>query len=165
MTSGRLVPASPGLEVFPQTLALYVDQSYPVRVRFTPANPDSQGGMIFIYNHPVPPETLFVSATPWDVNGEHDSTLTKPQSFSLAQNYPNPFNLSTTIRFALPLPAHVVLKVYDMLGQEIAIVTEEDLGQGTYERNFDGSGLASGVYVYKITVGSFVQSRKMLLMK
>jgi photosystem II stability/assembly factor-like uncharacterized protein len=165
MTSGRLVPASPGLEVFPQTLALYVDQSYPVRVRFTPANSDSQGGMIFIYNHPVPPETLFVSATPWDVNGEHDSTFTKPQSFSLAQNFPNPFNSSTTIRFALPSPARVILKVFDILGQDVATITDEHLGQGTYERNFDASGLASGVYVYKLMAGSFVQSHKMLLMK
>jgi hypothetical protein len=109
----------------------------------------------------VPPETLYVSAGA----GMSDTTSNKPTAFSLAQNFPNPFNSRTTIRFALPSPAHVVLKVFDILGQDVATMTNEDLGQGTYERNFDASGLASGLYFCRFMAGAYTESRKMLLVR
>jgi hypothetical protein len=88
-----------------------------------------------------------------------------PLDFALEQNYPNPFNPSTTIRFSLPLANQVQLKVYNMLGQEVATVLNEFKNAGSYEVTFDAADLPSGVYVYAITAGSFKSVQKMVLMK
>ncbi len=86
-----------------------------------------------------------------------------PTEFALAQNYPNPFNPKTGVRYQVPGVSDVKLVVYDLLGREVATLVDETQQAGRYEVDFDGSGLASGVYVYRITAGSFVQARKMLL--
>jgi hypothetical protein len=88
-----------------------------------------------------------------------------PSGFSLAQNFPNPFNSATTIRFTLPEPAHTVLKVYDCAGREVATLVERSMEAGERSVRFDAAGLASGVYLYRLKAGSFVQSRKMILMQ
>jgi parallel beta-helix repeat protein len=88
-----------------------------------------------------------------------------PLGFSVDQNYPNPFNPSTKISYQLPVNGNVTLKVYDILGNEVAKPIDEFKPAGRYEFNFDASGLSSGVYFYKITSGKFVETRKMLLMK
>jgi len=86
-------------------------------------------------------------------------------TFLLAQNYPNPFNPATTISFQVSLKSKVSLKVYDILGNEIAGLVNEEKPAGSYTIKFDGSNLASGVYFYTLRAGSFVQSRKMILLK
>jgi hypothetical protein len=83
--------------------------------------------------------------------------------YSLEQNFPNPFNPSTTIRYQIPNDGLVTLKVYDILGSEVTTLVNEQKSTGSYEVNFDASRLASGVYIYKITSGNFVSSKKMLL--
>jgi dienelactone hydrolase len=84
----------------------------------------------------------------------------------LYQNYPNPFNPSTTIEFALTKPGWVTLKIYNILGQEVAELVSENLGAGSYKYNWDASGLASGVYYYRIEADKgFVQTKKMLLIR
>ena len=88
-----------------------------------------------------------------------------PGSFSLRQNYPNPFNPSTTIEFALPKSAFVTLKVYNLLGEEVATLVAEQRSAGIHRFNWDASGLASGVYLYRLEVGAFVQSKKLILMR
>jgi hypothetical protein len=85
--------------------------------------------------------------------------------YALEQNYPNPFNPSTTIRYQLPQDGMVTLKVYDILGSEVAALVNEQKTAGRYEVNFDASRFASGVYIYKITSGGYVSSKKMLLVK
>jgi V8-like Glu-specific endopeptidase len=85
--------------------------------------------------------------------------------YALEQNYPNPFNPSTTIRYQLPQDGMVTLKVYDILGSEVATLVNEQKAAGRYEINFDASRFASGAYIYKITSGSYVSSKKMLLVK
>lgn len=85
--------------------------------------------------------------------------------FLLAQNYPNPFNGTTTIRFALPVRNHVRLSVCNILGQEVATVTEGVYEAGEHTAAFDGSGLASGVYFYRISAGLFASVRKLLLIR
>lgn len=90
---------------------------------------------------------------------------TIPNEFSISQNYPNPFNPATTIKFAVPTASKVVLKVYDILGTEVAALVNTELPSGNYEVNFDASKLASGVYVYTINAGSFTATKKMMLMK
>lgn len=88
-----------------------------------------------------------------------------PNTFGLSQNYPNPFNPSTAIRFELKSSAFVVLKVYNMLGQEMRTLVNGTKPAGTYEVMFDASGLPSGIYVYSIQAGDFVATRKMILLK
>lgn len=95
-----------------------------------------------------------------------------PSAFSLEQNYPNPFNPSTKIRYSIPSVtlsgvegSRVQLKVYDVLGNEVATLVNEEKPAGSYEITFDASGLSSGIYLYKLTAGSFIQTRKMMLVK
>jgi hypothetical protein len=90
---------------------------------------------------------------------------TNAQSYALFQNYPNPFNPTTVLSFQLPVASHVRLAVYDLLGREVAVLIDEDKGAGSYEVAFDARGLAGGMYIYRLTAGSFVQSMKMVLMK
>lgn len=90
---------------------------------------------------------------------------TIPNQYALLQNYPNPFNPSTTIRYELPANGFTVLKVYNILGQEVAQLVNETQNAGVYNVSFDASHLASGMYVYKLTVGDFVQIKKMMLLK
>ncbi|KAB2849965.1 MAG: T9SS type A sorting domain-containing protein, partial [Ignavibacterium sp.] len=80
-------------------------------------------------------------------------------------NYPNPFNPVTKIKYSIKEKGNVELKIFDMLGSEIATLVNEEQNVGHYEVNFDASKLSSGVYLYTINSGSFVQTRKMLLMK
>ncbi|MCM2339459.1 MAG: T9SS type A sorting domain-containing protein [Burkholderiales bacterium] len=88
-----------------------------------------------------------------------------PTDFKLEQNYPNPFNPSTTINYSLPTAGFVTLKVYDIIGREIAELVKEEKAAGLYQAKFDATGLASGMYIYKISTGSFTQSKKMILTK
>ena len=92
-------------------------------------------------------------------------TVANPKDFSLDQNYPNPFNPSTTIRFSVPQKSFVSLKVYDLLGKEVADLIKKELQAGSYKTNFNASNLASGVYLYRLNAGGFVQTKKLMLMK
>lgn len=93
-----------------------------------------------------------------------------PNVFSLEQNYPNPYNPSTTIRYEIPEQSFVTIKVYDVLGNEIATLVNEEKPAGSYEVEFniysdEGQNLVSGVYFYKLQVGNFIQTKKMVLTK
>jgi photosystem II stability/assembly factor-like uncharacterized protein len=88
-----------------------------------------------------------------------------PSSFSLSQNYPNPFNPTTAISYKLSSLTHITLKVYDVLGREVATLIDEVRPPGDYSVQFDGSRLPSGVYFYRFAAGNFVQIRKMVLIK
>lgn len=92
--------------------------------------------------------------------------LTEPVQFELNQNFPNPFNPTTTIKFSLPNAADVKLEVYNMIGQRVAtLINNQSYTAGTHDINFDASNLASGVYFYRIQAGSFTQQRSMTLIK
>jgi len=88
-----------------------------------------------------------------------------PSDFQLHQNYPNPFNPNTIINYQLPMEAEVSLKVYDILGNEAATLVNEKQNAGIYDAEFDGSGLASGVYFYRLEAGDFNQTKRMTLVK
>jgi hypothetical protein len=88
-----------------------------------------------------------------------------PLTFGLEQNFPNPFDPSTIIRFAIPHNEHVTLKVYDLLGREVATLVDEARNAGNHEAFFDASNLASGVYIYRLTAGNFIATKKFTLMK
>jgi photosystem II stability/assembly factor-like uncharacterized protein len=89
----------------------------------------------------------------------------KISGFSLSQNYPNPFNPSTHISFVVGHSSLVSLKVYDALGKEVATVVNEQKSPGTYNINFNASGLSSGIYYYRLTSGNFSETKKMILLK
>jgi len=88
-----------------------------------------------------------------------------PGKFLLEQNYPNPFNPITTISYQIPTTTFVTLKIYDLLGNEVASLVNEQKSSGEYEVNFYASNLSSGIYFYQLKAGTFVQNRKMLLLK
>jgi len=94
-----------------------------------------------------------------------EENKTIPQDFVLYQNYPNPFNPSTIIGYQLPVTSNVTLKVYDILGREIATLVNEQKPAGKYELKFDGSELASGVYFFTLKTGNYAETKKMILMK
>ncbi|MGE5431671.1 MAG: T9SS type A sorting domain-containing protein, partial [Syntrophomonadaceae bacterium] len=96
------------------------------------------------------------------VENERNTTV---KSYSLSQNYPNPFNPSTTIRYSIPQAGMVTLKVFSVLGKEVATLVNEEKNQGSFEVKFDASRLSSGIYFYQIESGSFRQVNKMLLLK
>ncbi len=88
-----------------------------------------------------------------------------PTKFELSQNYPNPFNPSTKINFSVPNSGIVSLKVFNALGQEVATLINENLNAGKYTVDFNADNLSSGIYLYRLTVGNTVQTRKMILLK
>ncbi|HTR98482.1 MAG TPA: T9SS type A sorting domain-containing protein [Bacteroidota bacterium] len=88
-----------------------------------------------------------------------------PGAYALEQNYPNPFNPSTSVEFALPAASQVRLSVYNLLGQEVATLVNGQMAAGTHTVRFDASKLSSGVYLYRLTAGSFAKSMKLLIMK
>ena len=114
---------------------------------------------------------------------KENDTQNHPTAFSLLQNYPNPFNPSTKIKFTIPQSVilsgaknliHVQLKIYDVLGNEITTLVNEEKPAGKYEVEFDSysgevrsavGGLPSGIYFYQLRAGSFIQTKKMVLLK
>ncbi len=88
-----------------------------------------------------------------------------PGIFSLEQNYPNPFNPSTTINYQVPVNGLVTLKVFNVVGQEVATLVNEVQQASGYQASFDASKLSSGIYFYTLRAGNFVQTKKMMLLK
>jgi hypothetical protein len=85
--------------------------------------------------------------------------------FVLEQNYPNPFNASTTIEFSLPKSSFVIMKIYNALGEEVVTLIEEQRSAGIHKFNWNAMGLASGVYLYRLEAGEFIQSKKLILLR
>ncbi len=97
-----------------------------------------------------------------NINLEEDYV---PKEFTLLQNYPNPFNPTTKIRWQSPISSHQTLKIYDLLGREVATLVNEFKPAGSYEINFDASNLSSGVYYYQLRAGDFIEIKKMIYLK
>jgi hypothetical protein len=138
-----------------------------VRIRITLSTniPDMQGSLVNEYGT-IDDNTLAKMA-------KDELTLQSPEiitEYALEQNYPNPFNPSTTIHYQLPSSGHITLKVYDMLGREVATLVNEMKESGSYSATFEGARLASGTYIARLTAQSdagksFTQTKKMVLMK
>jgi len=164
---------------FPQYTVLRVEYKYSINFGDAVNNGggnDNEAG--FAQNHILNMTRFMTGATTVDtfgrmgdsyltnITGVNDQVVTKPTTYSLSQNYPNPFNPTTTINFALPKESNVTLKVYNMIGQEVmTLISNERMNSGYHSVKVDGSKLTSGVYIYKLTAGDFVATKKMVLMK
>jgi hypothetical protein len=99
------------------------------------------------------------------VTSVENNSTTLPSEFLLSQNYPNPFNPSTTFRYSIPTQSKVEIKVFDILGNEIATLMDEEKSVGTYEVTWYAEQLQSGVYFYQLRANEYAQTRKMILLK
>jgi hypothetical protein len=88
-----------------------------------------------------------------------------PKTYSISQNFPNPFNPSTVITYSIPVSSNVIINVYNVLGELIRTLVNENQEAGIYKVNFDAQGLSNGVYFYKIQAGNYTETKKMLLLK
>jgi hypothetical protein len=113
-------------------------------------------------NYPDTASEYFINVTTTQVEETSSET---PITYSLGQNYPNPFNPDTKIRFAIAKKSFVSLKVYDLLGREIAVLVNSEYLSGNYEVPFVGASLASGIYFYRIQAGLFTDTKKLILLK
>ncbi|MCW8812684.1 MAG: T9SS type A sorting domain-containing protein, partial [Chlorobium sp.] len=105
------------------------------------------------------------AAIEYGLNTPVEQTSITELDFALHQNYPNPFNPSTTFRYSIPTQSKVVIKVFDILGNEIATLIDEEKSVGTYELTWNAANLPSGVYFYQLRAGEFISTKKMILLK
>jgi hypothetical protein len=123
------------------------------RIVYDNLNPQSIHGAIVMHNRIILTKE------------DDEETLSTPVEFALEQNYPNPFNPATTINYSIPEAGNVEMKVYDILGNEVANLVNEAKAPGNYSAMFDASSLASGIYIYTLRANNFVQTKKMILIK
>lgn len=142
----------------------FSDRAYRVRyIRQT-------GARQFVQPYSAPVDTWTNAETKTDFETDPYTTDIKDkgmiaETYSLSQNYPNPFNPSTKITFSIPKDGIVTLKVYNVLGQEVATLINQQMKAGTYDVDFNGSKLSSGVYLYSITADNFTSTKKMIMLK
>jgi hypothetical protein len=163
---------------FPQYTQLSFDYKYGANWGETATTVSNDNEATTGVNHSITMPRYIVSARAVDtwadmspttledlVVGVEEISSAIPDAYTLDQNYPNPFNPATTINFSIREAGVVSLKVFDLLGQEVATLLNEEKAAGSYEVNFDASRLTSGIYIYTITVNDFSASRKMMLVK
>jgi hypothetical protein len=181
--SDTLFSASDTVSVYAQFDSLYVYGSV--------LSKDSLPNSIFLKTMVVPQSVQGSNITNWELNGyqvqidfdswygefeiffSSDTIVTAlanrddnaPDRFHLNQNYPNPFNPTTNIKFSIPKSEFVTLKVYNILGEEVATLVSERLNAGSYKYNWSAENLASGVYLYQIQAGDFFDVKKMVLLR
>jgi probable HAF family extracellular repeat protein len=144
--SGVPIPENSAEELIPD----WNDLSEPVKV------------FVDLGNNGTIDDSLYLNNT---VDVKNEGNLLTPTEFNLAQNYPNPFNPVTTIQYSIAQRSSVLLKVYDVLGNEVSTLVNEEKERGVYAVNFDASLLASGIYLYRLRAGSFVETKKMILLR
>lgn len=136
---------------------------------YTFVDNDVTNGKTYYYKLHV--EDVNGNVSVYNIDGQSVVAEATPQSgavalnYELAQNYPNPFNAQTSFNFSLPVAGNVSLKVYDMLGREVATVVNGTMAAGVHTVNWSAEGLATGVYMYTLTAGEFTASQKMLYLK
>jgi len=126
-----------------------------------------QNNYVYIFNHLTNAWKFAQNAMGKNLrkqSGEEDNDLI-PTVYGLDQNYPNPFNPATTINYQLPEKNYVSLKVYDILGNLVTTLVDQEMEPGYYSVNWNAGHLASGVYIYRIISGSFVSTKKLMLIK
>ena len=150
--------------VSPSSVSISPSDSATFYITFAPSSSGAKSGyIIFVHNAPGSPDSVEVSGN-GIISGVKNTDSIIPE-FSLEQNYPNPFNPVTIIQYSVGSQEFVKLKVYDILGREITTLVNEAKPAGTYEVKFDASNLSTGIYIYKIYAGSFIETKKLILIK
>ena len=116
---------------------------------------------VWTKNAPLPGD----NSAPFTTDVNQEPLFSVPATFELLQNYPNPFNPSTRIKYAISEQTRVTLKVFNVIGQQVATLVDEVQSAGNYVAKFDAVGLSTGVYFYKLDAGSFTSVKKMVLVK
>ena len=106
-------------------------------------------------------KAILMYVNPTSIN----DNLNSPNRFCLYQNSPNPFNPTTVIKYQIPKASYVILKIYDVIGNELATLVNRERAAGIYEVEFNSSGLSSGVYIYQLRAANFLATKKMILTK
>ena len=119
----------------------------------------------FAINFPERPTSVLLDPDGWTLKLAYPASDFPPSNYSLEQNYPNPFNAGTTIKYQLSHSANVTLKIYDVLGREVATLVNTKQLPGNYEYPWSGQSLASGIYFYRLTAGDVHLQKKMILLK
>jgi hypothetical protein len=155
------------LTVFPEHFILAAGDSQGVTFTVRPSllPPNIYDAQVFVKSWLSIGQPSFTKTIRFEVVTGVEEQRALPIALSLGQNYPNPFNPSTTIKFELPKSSVVKLSILDALGREVSVLVNEKRDAGVHEVKFDAVGLASGVYFYRMQAGSFVKSRKMLVIK
>jgi hypothetical protein len=123
----------------------------------------SGNGMYNVHGHV---NALLIETVPGDpVPVDPDPDDPAPVAYELIQNYPNPFNPFTTIRYALPEPSYVILSVFNTLGERVVTLVDNERAAGFHDEIFDASGLSSGVYLYRMQAGLYVETKKMVIVR
>jgi|GEM_PF-6951055 len=133
-------------------------------------NSNSIKNYSFTDNNPTGGKSFLYRLKQIDNDGKFEysnyvEVLITPAEYKLFQNYPNPFNPQTNIKFSLPVPAPVALEIYSLTGELLEKLIDEEIDAGLHSINFNAENLSSGIYIYRIQAGNFVQQRKMILMK
>lgn len=147
--------------------ATYTEFSIPTNF-ITGETPDSVLIAVFIANPgglPFVGSRYFVDDLSWSGTTDINDDNLFPANFELEQNYPNPFNPGTKISWRSPVSGHQTLKVFDVLGNEVATLVNEYRNAGSYNVDFNGSQIATGIYYYQLRIGDFIETKKMLMLK
>ena len=131
----------------------------------TPTEFGGLGGNVPASQYPAGGEGRISLTDALPIANENEGIAGIPNTYALEQNYPNPFNPTTQINFSLPEAAQVQLNVYNMLGQKVATVMQQRLDAGYHTVQFDAANLASGMYIYRLQAGSYISTKKMMLIK
>jgi hypothetical protein len=141
-------------------------QSLADTIRFTPTAVGLvAASIVVVSNAPTSPDSVSISGTGIPTTGVTEQSGQIPTVYSLSQNYPNPFNPSTTISFGLPQTGHVTVEIFDVLGQRVAVLVDQQMQAGLYNVPFNASTLPSGVYLYRMQASGFLAVHKMMLVK
>jgi hypothetical protein len=142
------------------------DDSFQITVTFTPTQPQSYNCNFGIFNNSLVHLYMVGILAQGVLTGVSESqTELIPQAFSLEQNHPNPFNPETEIAFSIPYPSIVKFSVYNIMGQKVATLVDGTIGVGNYQVKWNASDMPSGIYFYRLTSGSTILTRKMILLR
>ncbi len=142
----------------------FLNHSVDLKFRMGPENPSTK--VLTYENNKI--SEVFTKDGPVTADNstiENEVTNVIPKEYALLQNYPNPFNPTTSITFDIPVLADVKLSIYDITGRELSVLVNKQLEPGSYSFNWNAAQYASGIYFYRIKSGSFVQTKKMALLK
>jgi hypothetical protein len=151
--------------VVPDSASVGISASVIFRVTFRPDTTIGRknGWLLLSHNGPTSPDSIHVFGDV--ITGVRDDKSGLPTRFSVSQNYPNPFNPSTVINFSIPHTSAVSLRIYNNLGQEVAMLIEETMTAGEHSIRFEARNLPSGVYFYRLVAGEFSKTGRMTLLK